>query len=851
MLRLAGGDFLVRDLRIAEMNGIRSAAWGTICAAACACLAAPVRGAEAAEAEEAAGPVEEILVIGHLRSLPDEDVAAVSGFPKSLLETPRSASTVSEEMMNRFRMRDIDELIALAPGTFTQSFFGAAGALDIRGTPGETYFRGMRRLDNLAAYPTPIGASDRIDIVRGPASPIFGPAKMGGYLNFNPKSARIEQTGHFIEAATGGFGLDFGSWEQKVLSAEIGGPARFGTRNMGYYFYAELEDSGSFYRNAGKDQTLLQASFDASPAERLEVQFGGMYQDFKGNENGGWNRLTQDLIDHGIYVTGSPPPLDADGDGRISHQEYDLDGDGFTDLNPFVAGLRPGAAGALDRSGPLPGTCAIGDAILFGCRPDLLALANPGQAELHPSQVLVSAQDLLETRVLTLYFDLILEAGGDWELKNQLFYETYDTLGQNAYGFSQFHDAWVVENKLVASNAFQLGGAALAVQLSPSLRHTDFRHGDDYTNEFFDRRDLTGPSSALDRRLLATEIDDDYTEYYIGDYLDLGLAAQIDLNWASGLGLLAGIRYDRLDMRSRQPVEKLLLPSAENFCRPPGDCVQAAAADVFDGISWTLSLSYASRLGLTPYATFSRQSTVIAGQGAEVTTGNIAAGGAFDSSKLKELGLKGSLLGDALYFALALYEQERADFSAQQIVTNQASRTRGAEFELRWAASERLLLTLGYSHMEVVNLNSLEAGGRFSFIGADDIPGVAPEAFYGGALSGIVLRPGARGARRAGVPEDIWYFTGTYDFGRGLAASASLIDVASVASGFSNSIILPAYRLINLGLNFEWRNWTFSATAKNLADERYFRSNFPNLFGGVVVLPELPRHYAARVQYRW
>ena len=833
------------------MNGIRSAAWGAVCALACACLAAPVRGAETAGAEAAAGAVEEILVIGHLRSLPDEDVAAVSGFSKSLLETPRSASTVSEEMMNRFRMRDIDELIALAPGTFTQSFFGAAGALDIRGTPGETYFRGMRRLDNLAAYPTPIGASDRIDIVRGPASPIFGPAKMGGYLNFNPKSARIEETGRFIESATGGLGLDFGSWKQKVLSAEIGGPARFGTRNMGYYFYAELEDSGSFYRNAGKDQTLLQASFDLNPAERLEVQFGGMYQDFKGNENGGWNRLTQDLIDRGIYVTGSPPPLDADGDGRISHQEYDLDGDGFSDLNPFVAGLRPGAAGALDRSGPLPGTCAIGDAVLFGCRPDLLALANAGQAELHPSQVLVSAQDFLETRVLTLYFDLILEAGGGWELKNQLFYETYDTLGQNAYGFSQFHDAWVVENKLVASNAFQLGSAELAVQISPSLRHTDFRHGDDYSNEFFDRRDLTGPSSALDRRLLATEIDDDYTEYYIGDYLDLGLAAQIDLNWASGLGLLAGIRYDRLDMRSRQPVEKLLLPSVENFCLPPGDCVQDAAADVFDGISWTLSLSYASRLGLTPYATFSRQSTVIAGQGAEVTTGNIAAGGAFDSSKLKELGLKGSLLGDALYFALALYEQERTDFSAQQIVTNQASRTRGAEFELRWAASERLLLTLGYSHLEVVNLNSLEAGGRFSFIGADDIPGVAPEAFYGGALSGIVLRPGTQGARRAGVPEDIWYFTGTCDFGRGLAASASLIDVASVASGFSNSVILPAYRLINLGLNLEWRNWTFSATAKNLTNERYFRSNFPNLFGGVVVLPELPRHYAARVQYRW
>ncbi|MFB0970241.1 MAG: Plug domain-containing protein, partial [Pseudomonadales bacterium] len=111
--------------------------------------------------------MEEIVVVGDLGSLPGENVKSVFGFNKSLLETPRSASTVSSEQMERFNMGDIDELIVLAPGTFTQSFFGVAGGLDVRGTPGETYFRGDRRLDNPGNYPTPIGASDRVDIVRG------------------------------------------------------------------------------------------------------------------------------------------------------------------------------------------------------------------------------------------------------------------------------------------------------------------------------------------------------------------------------------------------------------------------------------------------------------------------------------------------------------------------------------------------------------------------------------------------------------------------------------------------------------------------------------------------------------
>ena len=66
--------------------------------------------------------IEEIVVTGDLNSLPGEAVDSVFGLNKSILETPRSASTISEEMMDRFLMNDIDELILVAPGTFTQSF---------------------------------------------------------------------------------------------------------------------------------------------------------------------------------------------------------------------------------------------------------------------------------------------------------------------------------------------------------------------------------------------------------------------------------------------------------------------------------------------------------------------------------------------------------------------------------------------------------------------------------------------------------------------------------------------------------------------------------------------------------
>lgn len=80
----------------------------------------------------------------------------------------------------------------------------------------------------------------------------------------------------------------------------------------------------------------------------------------------GWNRLTRDLIDHGTYVTGAPAPLDRDGDGKVSHREFDLDGDGFTDINPFAVGLVPGTPAGFDANGSVAGSCRIGSTEVSG-----------------------------------------------------------------------------------------------------------------------------------------------------------------------------------------------------------------------------------------------------------------------------------------------------------------------------------------------------------------------------------------------------------------------------------------------------------------------------------------------------
>ncbi|MFC3121560.1 TonB-dependent siderophore receptor [Agaribacter flavus] len=767
----------------------------------------------AQEADDAES-VERIEVTGSLGSLPGQDVESVFGFGKSILETPRSASTISEAQLARFNVSDIDELVAFTPGTFTQSFFGVAGSLDVRGTPGETYFRGVRRLDNPGNYPTPIGASSRVDIVRGPASPIYGPSKIGGYLNFNPKSAKVGR-GEYLEEATGALSYTTGTWDKNVITAEVGGPSKIGGKDFGYYLYGEIENSDSFYRNSETDQTVIQAAFDMDLNDNLSIEFGGMYHKYDGNQNAGWNRATQALIDNGTYITGNARPLDANGDGSISHFEY------------FEGGLFVGIGDPLTEDGSS-----------FG---ESLSLVDVGTTQLGRDQTLIAADDVLENEVTTLYFDAIYYADSGWEFKNQMFYEAYENLNENAYGFSQFHDAFVFEEKFIASFDFESGDLYGQVKISPSLRYTDFRSGDDFINEYFDRRDLTGPSTALDRRLLATRIGNQFSNYDDGKYLNLGIAAMTDLTWEWGLNFVLGVRYDTVDVESTTPGGLTLFGGDDDVY----------AEDSTNGTSWNASVSYKTPIGLIPYITVAEQSTIIAGQGANIDVEDIP-GGYFDTSELFEYGVKGSFLDDSLYFAISVYEQERTDINAQSTVTNNTTNNEGTEVELRWVVNEQLVVTAGYTQVEVVNLTVLDGGGfQFSFFGAEDFPLISdPSIFFGGTPNGNAAYNNT-GAVKAGIPENIYSLTATYDFQNGFATSLSVVDVDEVASGFSGALTLPAYTLVNAGLSYEAEDWSVNFTLKNATNEDYFRSNFPDLFGTQIVLPELPRHWNAKFAYKF
>src|SRR6185436_4641442 len=118
-----------------------------------------------------------------------------------------------------------------------------------------------------------------------------------------------------------------------------------------------------------------------------------------------------------------------------------------------------------------------------------LALVNPGTTHIDGNTVLVQNDDTLEDQVLTLYFDMIYEGTSGVKATNKMFFESLDNVNENAYGFSQMANTWVFEDQLIFSFGTpeeHTGPFSAHFQLSPSIRHQNYEHGDDFNFEYFD-----------------------------------------------------------------------------------------------------------------------------------------------------------------------------------------------------------------------------------------------------------------------------------------------------------------------------------------------------------------------------
>jgi iron complex outermembrane receptor protein len=180
-----------------------------------------------------------------------------------ILETPQSITVVPRQQIEQQGAQNIAEAIRYTSGTQGQ-LYGAASVFDtevrVRGFIAPRYLDGLRLpYDTTIQFAQPRTEPyglERIEILRGPSSGIYGQASPGGLLNMVSKRPTTEQRGE-VEAQTGSFNRIQGAFD-------VSGPIDK-NREFLYRFVGLARESDTFVDKNKEQRYFLAPSFTWQP----------------------------------------------------------------------------------------------------------------------------------------------------------------------------------------------------------------------------------------------------------------------------------------------------------------------------------------------------------------------------------------------------------------------------------------------------------------------------------------------------------------------------------------------------------------------------------------------------------
>ena len=734
--------------------------------------------------------------------LPARPTNSLFGFDKPIAEIPRSISVIEANHITRYDVRTVNDLVTVAPGSFTGSYFGVPGSLFVRGEPGDNFFRGFRRVENRGNYATPVAATDHIEIVKGPPSPIYGGGKIGGFLNFLPKTAR-SASAKWMESPQGKVTATYGSYDQKIVSAEVGVPFTVGGRRAGFYVFGQFEDSNSFYKGIYSKSKLGQVAFDVELAPRWRMEFGAQGYSGQRPQNIGWNRVTQDLVDNKRYLSGTPLV-------NLSSNGTDLAvgdlRDGLLEQFAFTSNMGPLFAF-------VPSFAQ--QASLYKLDPATLRTVT-----LSHDQIFVDGLDFSDAFTMTAYFDLINEVRPGLTLKNQTFYDLMDHTKYSTYGFGADYSPWVIENKtsidwtISPSESFVLQNTS-----GLAYRYSGVSAGESRGRGYqvIDRRDISIGSLPNDRFQGPFNSAGQVTFNYFQDgaYGDTGLFMLSNLDYKKKLNILGGVRFDYY--------------TPDFTGRFNGEPV-ATATNSNTATTYNASVTYSPGQGLFPYFTYATSTYLELGQGSELDQAMVANGTYLQDSNLYEGGLKVSGLGGRVFASAAFFQQKRTAVNKETAGIDYF-RTKGLEVEARAAVHRKVSFTGAYTWQKPEQLNI-----PFLLGIPPSLLGVAPENGYGGRFVGLASIFNVEAPVPVpGQPPHVGSVFGTYAFRRDAGVTLGTTIVSAVNAGYVSDVRLPAYSVWRGSVYFQRAGWGINVGVNNLFNKEYYQSQF--LFWDVFVKP--------------
>ena len=191
-----------------------------------------------------------------------------------LIEVPQPVTVIDASLYEAQGAVSIGDTLRYVAGVQANPY-GPDSRVDggfVRGINALQFRDGMR---DVFSYYASIRADpynfDQVEVIRGPASVLFGAGSLGGIINLVSKTP--EATG------SGELSVRYGSFDRKEALADVTGPI---TDTLSGRIVARVRDSGSQTDHVPDDRVLISPSLSWSPGPDTRLTLLGLYQEDDG-----------------------------------------------------------------------------------------------------------------------------------------------------------------------------------------------------------------------------------------------------------------------------------------------------------------------------------------------------------------------------------------------------------------------------------------------------------------------------------------------------------------------------------------------------------------------------------------
>ena len=216
------------------------------------------------------------------------DRLAATKLGSTLMETPRSVSIVSQEQLKTQAPKSIEQALSYTAGVTTEvtgADLRMTGAI-IRGfSDGSSYYKdGLRQFSagTYGSWNDEIDELESIEVIKGPASVLFGQGRPGGVINVVSKKPEADHVNSV--------GIAYGRYQRAQLTADLGGAL---SESGDVFYRLNLKGRDSDGRTVGSrdDRISIAPSLRWNISGQTHLTVLGQYSRERGTPKSWWPSL--------------------------------------------------------------------------------------------------------------------------------------------------------------------------------------------------------------------------------------------------------------------------------------------------------------------------------------------------------------------------------------------------------------------------------------------------------------------------------------------------------------------------------------------------------------------------------